>query len=195
MSETALKDTREAIMDLAEDLMLERGYNAFSYATIASALGIRNAAVHYHFPGKADLGAAVVRRSRDRFVEWARKLESSGAGPVERLDAFFRRYLRHLERGRRVCLGGSLETDYATLPEPMQTEARAFVDTVLSWWEALLGEGRERGLLVFPGEARDQALVVMSTLQGALQASRAMENPCLPAAMEQIRRLMVAPKQ
>lgn len=191
MSETAPKDTRTAIIDLAENLMLDRGYCAFSYSAISSALGVRNAAVHYHFPGKCDLGVAVVRRSQERFLKWARELEASGAGPVERLDAFFRRHMRLLEHERHVCMGGSLETDYATLPEPMRVEARSFVSTILSWWEALLEEGRTKGVFTFPGEARDQAIVVMSTLQGALQASRVTDPPCLPAAMEQIRRLMV----
>ena len=190
MPETATRDTRTAIMDLAEGLMLDRGYCAFSYSDVSSALGIRNAAVHYHFPTKGDLGVAVVHRARERFLQWAGRLETSGAGPVERLDAFFQRYLRHLERGR-VCLGGSLETDFATLPEPVQAEARAFVTTVLSWWEGLLDDGRSRGAFAFPGDARDQAIVVMSALQGALQTSRATETPCLAAAMEQIRRLML----
>ncbi len=191
MSETATKDTRTAIIDLAEELMLDRGYNAFSYSAISSAMGMRNAAIHYHFPTKSDLGVAVVNRSRERLLEWARELDASGVGPVERLDAFFRRYMRHLDHGRRVCLGGCLETDYATLPSPVQAEAASFVSTVLAWWEALLEEGRREGVFSFPGEARDQAVVVMSTLQGALQASRVTEPPCLPAAMEQIRRLLV----
>lgn len=191
MPETATKDTRTAILDLAEDLMLDRGYCAFSYSDISSDLGIRNAAVHYHFPGKSDLGVAVVRRSRERFLDWAHRLEETGAGPAERLDAFFRRYLRHLERGRRVCLGGSLETDYATLPESLQAETKLFVSTILGWWEALLADGRSKGVFAFPGEPRDQALVLMCTLQGALQASRAMDEQCPTTAMEQIRRLMV----
>lgn len=194
MSESATKDTRTAIMDLAEDLMLDRGYCAFSYADIASVLDIRNAAVHYHFPGKCDLGVSIVRRSRDRFLQWAQRLDDTGVGPVERLDAFFHRYLRHLEGGRRVCLGGSLETDFASLPEAMQLEARTFVRAVLAWWERLLEEGRRLGLISFPGSAADQAVVVMSTLQGALQTSRVTEVPCLPAAMEQLRRLMLMPR-
>jgi hypothetical protein len=99
--------------------------------------------------------------------------------------------MRYLERGRRVCLGGSLETDYAALPEPLQAETRVFVATILGWWEALLEDGRSKGVFAFPGEARDQAVVVVCTLQGALQASRAMETPCLTGAMQQIRRLMV----
>lgn len=185
------QDTRTAILDLAEELMLDKGYNGFSYADIASVVGMRNAAIHYHFPSKADLGVAVIQRSRERFLNWARQLEASGADPVERLEAFFRRYLRHLELGRRVCLGGSLETDYKTLPAVMQAETTTFVASVLSWWASLLEDGRRRGVFSFPGEAREQAVVVMSTLQGALQTSRVVEPPCLPVAMEQLRRMML----
>ena len=185
------KDTRTAILDLAEELILDRGYNGFSYSTISSAIGVRNAAIHYHFPTKSDLGVAVIERSRGRFFEWAHQLDKAGATPLERLEAFFRRYMRHLELGRRVCLGGSLETDYKTLPASMQVETTAFVTCVLRWWETVLEEGRRSGMFAFPGEAREQAVVVMSTLQGALQTSRVVETPCLPAAMQQLRRMMV----
>ena len=192
MNRIERRNTRTAIMDLAEEMILDRGFNGFSYSTVSSSMGIRNAAIHYYFPGKSDLGVAVVQRSHERFLDWARELEAAGAGPVERLEAFFRRYLRHLEHGGQVCLGGSLETDYKTLPAPMQVETSSFVAAVLAWWKGLLEEGRRDGAFTFPGEAYGQAVVVMSTLQGALQSSRTMESPCLPVAMEQIRRLMVA---
>ncbi len=36
---------------------------------IAGAVGIRTASLHYHFPGKADLGVALAARYRLRFNE------------------------------------------------------------------------------------------------------------------------------
>ena len=57
-------DTRERILDEAERLMGARGYSGFSYQDISRPLGIRNAAIHYHFPAKADLGLAVIERYR-----------------------------------------------------------------------------------------------------------------------------------
>ena len=51
------RNTRGAILDAAEELLQRRGYNAFSYHHIAVQLGIRNAAIHYHFPAKEDLGS------------------------------------------------------------------------------------------------------------------------------------------
>jgi AcrR family transcriptional regulator len=63
-----LADTSEQILDIAQFLVQTRGFNAFSYADIASQLGIRNAAVHYHFRSKTDLGHALVVRYRQTFA-------------------------------------------------------------------------------------------------------------------------------
>ena len=43
-------DTREQIIDRASELMMQRGFNGFSYSDISAPLGVKNAAIHYHFP-------------------------------------------------------------------------------------------------------------------------------------------------
>ena len=48
----ATRDTREQIVDTALQLLMQRGVNGFSYRDISEPLGIKNAAVHYHFPSK-----------------------------------------------------------------------------------------------------------------------------------------------
>ena len=60
-------DTRTSILNLAEKLIRTRGYHAFSYQDISKPLKIKNAAVHYHFPAKADLGLAVIQRTIESF--------------------------------------------------------------------------------------------------------------------------------
>ena len=42
---TTPADTRARILDLAENLLLERGFNAFSYQHIAHKLGVKPAAI------------------------------------------------------------------------------------------------------------------------------------------------------
>jgi len=54
--------TRTKIIDAGEKLLLKNGFNGFSYADIALALGIKKSSIHYHFPSKADLGLAVIQR-------------------------------------------------------------------------------------------------------------------------------------
>jgi len=183
------QDTKIEILDLAENFLRDRGFNGFSYANISSALKIKNAAVHYYFPGKADLGVAVIQRARERFANWAQEQTIGSKTPAGKLEAFFRRYLKFLEAGKQVCLGGALETDFKTLPSTMQVETRKFASEILAWIEEVLVDGQEKRVLNFPGKAKDQAILILSCLQGALQMTRAVGPSCLHLAMAQIRRL------
>ena len=184
------KDTKVEILDLAENLLLDRGFNGFSYANISSALKIKNAAVHYHFPTKADLGVAIIQRAKERFADWTQNDRMAGKSATEKLEAFFRSYLRFLEAGHQVCLGGALETDFKTLPTEMQGATQKFASDILVWMEGILEEGRGKHIFSFPGAARDQAILILSSLQGALQMTRAVGSSCLHLAMAQIRRLV-----
>ena len=183
------KETRVEILDLAENFLRDRGFNAFSYADISAALKIKNAAVHYHFPGKADLGVAVIQRARERFAGWAGDRRALSCTPSEKLEALFRRYLRFLKDGQQVCLGGALQTDFKTLPAMMQIETKKFASDILAWLEQVLVEGQEKRVFSFPGKAKDQAILILSSLQGALQMTRAVGPSCLHSAMDQIWRL------
>ena len=60
---------RDAILDIAEAMIRNAGFNAFSTRDVANAVGIKSASVHYHFPTKADMGVAVTERYTSRFLE------------------------------------------------------------------------------------------------------------------------------
>ncbi|MCH6573146.1 MAG: helix-turn-helix transcriptional regulator, partial [Proteobacteria bacterium] len=50
---TPRTSTREHILKRATMLFQGRGYNGFSFKDISTPMGIRNAAIHYHFSTKA----------------------------------------------------------------------------------------------------------------------------------------------
>lgn len=54
---------RESILDVAEDILVEDGYGAFSSRGIADRLGIRLSNVQYYFPTRESILAAVFERS------------------------------------------------------------------------------------------------------------------------------------
>ena len=56
--------TAEKLIAETARLIVNRGYNGFSYADLAERFGIRKASIHHHFPSKADLVVAVVERGR-----------------------------------------------------------------------------------------------------------------------------------
>ena len=57
-----MSDVKTAIMDAAERRMQLGGFGGFSFREIAADVGIKSSSVHYHFPTKEDLAAAVIRR-------------------------------------------------------------------------------------------------------------------------------------
>src|SRR5580698_325677 len=52
--------TRQQILETAQRLFAERGYDATSLQMIADEMGLTKAAVYYHFPAKVDIRHALL---------------------------------------------------------------------------------------------------------------------------------------
>jgi TetR/AcrR family transcriptional regulator, transcriptional repressor for nem operon len=57
-----MSDMKTAIMDAAERRMQAGGFSGFSFREVAEDVGVKSSSVHYHFPTKEDLAAAVIAR-------------------------------------------------------------------------------------------------------------------------------------
>jgi len=167
-------NTKRAILDLAESLLQERGFNGFSYAHIAAELSVKNAAIHYHFPTKDALGCAVIQRYRDRFQLWINNARVKNLSPEEKVDWFFSIYTNTRADHGKVCLAGSLETEFNSIPDSLREQTQALTKELLSWLEATLREGRDAGVFRFSGDPASKAALILSSLQGALQMARAL---------------------
>lgn len=186
------KNTQRAIMDLAESFLQERGFNGFSYAHIAKELDVKNAAIHYHFPSKEVLVAAVIQRYRDRFKLWINNSRIKDLSPQEKLDWFFSIYTDTRADNGKVCLAGSLETEFNSLPDSLREQTQALTLELLTWLQATLQEGREAGVLHFGGEPGDKAALILSSLQGGLQIARALGNSKFRAVVQQHKQDLLA---
>jgi len=70
MNETEVRDSTQRVLDVAEGLFIDRGYNAITLRDIADELGIKQASLYYHFPGgKEELFMAMAARLFDRHRE------------------------------------------------------------------------------------------------------------------------------
>jgi TetR/AcrR family transcriptional repressor of nem operon len=164
-------DTRSAILDIAERLVQSRGYNGFSYADVAAEIGLTKAALHYHFPGKAELGEALIVRYATRFIESLAAIDRRETEAVHKLRAYADLYLDVLSHGR-MCLCGMLVAEYETLPEPMRETVVRFFDDNSAWLARLLETGRAQGSLVFYGSPHDAAQMIIGALEGAMLVAR-----------------------
>jgi len=181
-------NTKELILDAAEALLQDRGFSAFSYHHVAQQLGVKNAAIHYHFPSKADLGTALIRRYRERFRDYTRTLERENADPVSKLECYFAIPASYLQNGRKICPLGILEAEFNAIPEPMQLESRLLDKEMRDWLAGVIEEGRGLGVFSFEGSAVGKVLVVVAALQGVLQIARAAGPQVFATTIEQIKR-------
>ncbi len=102
MQEVRTTDTRERILDAAERLFMELGYDGTSMRAITGGAEVNLAAVNYHFGSKESLMQEVFRRRldwlNDERMRVLDELESKAAGqplkPSAIVDAFFGTLLR-----------------------------------------------------------------------------------------------------
>jgi TetR/AcrR family transcriptional regulator, transcriptional repressor for nem operon len=168
---TSYTGTASRILDVAEVLVQTRGFNGFSYADIAAEMKITKAALHYHFAGKGELGEALISRYAARFAAALAAVDSAGAQPATKLEAYAHLYLDVL-REKRMCLCGMLAAEYQTLPEPMRAAVLRFFDVNETWLQEVLERGRAAGTLRFEGPARDTARMIIGSLEGAMLVAR-----------------------
>lgn len=167
--------TPDRILDVAEELTQRRGFNAFSYADIASRLGITKASLHYHFPTKNDLGRALIERYTSRFLEALALIEQRAPNASERLRAYSEIYASVMEGGS-FCLCGMLAAEYDTLPAAMKTAVTAFFDENVVWIARVLAAGRGDNSGDH-GRNIEAARTIVSGMEGAMLVARPYGDP------------------
>ena|SRR6201997_1860001 len=78
-------ERESALLEQATELFTAKGYRGTRVAEVGRAAGIASAAVHWYFPTKDDLFAAVLERV---FGDAIAEVEASDRAPRDRLEAF-----------------------------------------------------------------------------------------------------------
>ncbi|MEO9653689.1 TetR/AcrR family transcriptional regulator [Marinomonas sp.] len=160
---------REKLLNIAEDKVRQGGYSNFSFREIATEIGIKSASVHYHFPTKADLGAAVAHQYTEAFMKALGDISDimeKGDNPIDVYTNIFRNAL--LE-DNKMCLCGLLGAQNESLPEKVQVEVQRFFNKNLTWLTAAhRALGSEN-----PTQA---AITTVSLLEGAMMISKALND-------------------
>ena len=167
---------RTRLLDVAQELVQTRGYNAFSFHDLARRVGLRAPSIHHHFPSKADLGRELMARYRAGFMARLAKIEGRTRDARVRLKRFVGLFTETFRMGDRLCLCGMLATEYATLPRPVRTEVNGFYRDAEAWLTRVFSEGREAGKLAFAGPPMLASRAFFAGLEGALIAARAFKD-------------------
>jgi AcrR family transcriptional regulator len=85
--ETEIAGTRERILEIARDLIEERGYGGTSISLIAGRLGTSKAALYYHFKSKEEILDALLSQPVIAFQELAER--AAALPPEKRAEEIF----------------------------------------------------------------------------------------------------------
>ncbi|GAA1836174.1 TetR/AcrR family transcriptional regulator [Agromyces salentinus] len=166
MPRPLIPDRRERILDAAERLVLERGFDAMSIASVASAAGIGKGAVYLEFASKRELLDAVLRRGTRRL----RTRVDREIGPRPRLGAAYRAAIRALLDDELMTAAflddrGVLGTHVGTVDDDRYRRRQ---DEVVAWLRELQRSGRLAGSV----DAEHLGLALSSATIGLLSAGR-----------------------
>jgi TetR/AcrR family transcriptional regulator, transcriptional repressor for nem operon len=162
-------DTRELIMATARRMVQARGYNALSFRDLADLVGIKSASVHYHFPTKGMLAAALARRYTEEGVAHLDLLGAAQSSIESLIVEYSKIFRAALVDDNRMCLCGIMAAETGDLPEEVRTEVKAFNDANVAWLSRLLMERRPD---MAKPQARSRAAAIFAAMEGAQLVAR-----------------------
>lgn len=189
--------TAEKLIAETARLIVNRGYNGFSYADLAERFGIRKASIHHHFPSKADLVVAVVERGRAGIQAQIALLDDDAATAMDRLLAYTGYWERCiLDQTSPFCLAGVLAAELPALPEEIGTVVRGHFDDLRRWVEGVLTRGAAEGSMTLEERPAVEAEIFVAGVYGAMLAARAFDDPTRFSVVVEaaIRRIKALPR-
>lgn len=161
----------------AEALARSRGIDAFSYADLAAATGIRKASVHYHFATKADLTLALIEDYAARIADRLNQIEAQSAAASGALRDFLQLYHDALGTGDSLCLCVAFSAATDSLPEASVTRVEDFRNDVTAWLKAQFDRARQDGSVRALSDPAQEAAALFALVEGAQLVARAARNP------------------
>lgn len=180
-------NTRDQIIDRAFQLMLQKGLNGFSYRDISEPMGVKNAAIHYHFPNKMDLVKALIDENHQVLRLSTAQFMAYGGPARPQLEGLFAFTMNQCNCGRPICMVGALAIDYDELDEEIKKANNSFMKDSVSWLTKVMELGREQEEFDFNGDPMSKAVSILAMIQGARQLARVHGLDYLENIFTQIR--------
>jgi TetR/AcrR family transcriptional regulator, transcriptional repressor for nem operon len=161
--ELFMSDVLNAIIDSAERRIRAGGFSGFSFREVAADVGVKSSSVHYYFPTKEALAAAVIHRYTDFVSELIDKQLESDPDPIKVWTKAFR---GTLHSDVRMCPATVMGAASGDLPTEVAAEVQRFFRMCLD-------------KLVKEGLSQKEAAEFLATITGALVVANAIDEKAL----------------
>lgn len=171
------KGTRERIVEAADELFYQQGYDQTSFADIANAVQISRGNFYYHFKTKDDILQAVIDKRltslRSMLLQWDQELPDPATRIGRYIDILITNQANIKHYG---CPVGTLCSELAKLRHASKAEASALFTLFRDWLSQqfqLLGHHTDAESLAMHLIARGQGI---STLANAFHDEAFLEQ-------------------
>lgn len=160
-------DTRRKIVEAADQLFYEQGFEATSFADIAQAVGLSRGNFYYHFKTKDEILDAVIAARIDKTRSMLDAWETAMASPDERIRSFIQILIVNQAKiMAHGCPVGTLCNELAKL-DHVAKDAAADVFTLFRSWLArqfaALGREADADVLALHILMRSQGVATLAT--------------------------------
>jgi TetR/AcrR family transcriptional repressor of nem operon len=160
------KDTRSHIVEKADRLFYEKGFEHTSFADIADSVQISRGNFYYHFKTKDDILDAVIERRLANTRRMLEQWESEGETPADRIRSFIHILIMNRARIKQYgCPVGTLSSELSKLKHGSQTEANNLFTLFRTWLRrqfVLLGRKKDADALAMHLLARSQGIATLA---------------------------------
>jgi AcrR family transcriptional regulator len=161
------RTTREHIVEEADRLFYQQGYEHTSFADIAQAVRISRGNFYYHFKTKDEILDAVINARLASTRKMLEQWEIDGDQPADRIRSFIHLLIANRADIKRYgCPVGTLCSELAKLNHASQGEANQLFTLFRTWLRrqfALLGREADADALAMHLLARSQGVATLAS--------------------------------
>ncbi len=160
---------RAELERVAADRVAHSGISELSFRTLADQVGVKSSSVHYYFPEKSDLTAALIKNYSAGFADNLKLIASSESMLKNKLMAFVELF-EQAAANNRLCLCGMLAAEVASLNDENRRLLADFFKLGEHWLGAVFKLHADQ--LTVKMKPENLAMSVMSGLEGAILIDR-----------------------
>ncbi|USD67423.1 TetR/AcrR family transcriptional regulator [Vibrio sp. SCSIO 43136] len=169
-----LSKTKLKIVEAANKLFYEQGYEHTSFTQIADVVGISRGNFYYHYKTKDEILAAVIEMRMSVVKSYLDSWEANNPTPQMRIKAFINSAVfTQSDTEKYGCPIGTLSTELNKLSHPAQEQVAGFFTLFRCWL------GRQFDALGFAKEADELALNILAQNQGAAVLASTLNDQSL----------------
>ncbi|GAB6087169.1 TetR/AcrR family transcriptional regulator [Alkaliphilus crotonatoxidans] len=157
------KERKNEILDAAEELFAQKGFDGTSTNDILEKVGIARGTLYYHFKSKEDIMDALIERYNDRILDVAREINEDKSIPIYERIVRVVMALNISSEGGREIIEHIHKPQNALMHYKIKKAILTYVTPILA---DIIREGIEQGLFntPYPYECMEMVMAYTNTV-------------------------------